>query len=498
MRPILIVLLLVGCTSPKPTSAPSPKQPLSPGAQVQAAAGGEQKNANALDERNRKDRAIDVANKAVDAANQGKFVEALAFFKEALAIHPQDDKNWYMLGLLEGHLRHTDEAVTAFREALKLAPANSEYHYRLGAALWRAGEDSSKRALAQPSLEQAIALDFKNYKAHHLLGRVFKIQGQPERAAEAWTKSIELHPTNSRSFVFLGELYIQWLKIDHAVAVLNLARNHVTDPEELGRVLFDLGLALNTQAKWPEAIWAYNLSLAAQPGYPDTMCQRGFAFASAGDVKQAKKALEDFLKTESGDQHLRQAALTQLYRPDYRRKKPRRTVRVTPKALADANASAPLPPIPELKVAAMVGDAHVVGEMLVLGDKQLEKKIKVRGYIVWIYDCAKAIRTPGMSKKTLKRLLATEPERCTRPHFHLGETSKLDSSRVVEVVEVPRKLRPDELKIMPQELISAQLPVPTLTLGQEVIVSGRWATHSPKGFLNSEGLLVYESIEPAK
>jgi hypothetical protein len=156
-----------------------------------------------------------------------------------------------------------------------------------------------------------------------------------------------------------------------------------------------------------------------------------------------------------------------------------------------------MPEVPDFEVPAMVGDAHRVREMVVQGNPLLDKKVKVRGYIVWIYDCAAAIRTPGMSEKKLRKILREHPENCTRPHFFLADTPKAPEADRIMVVEVPRPIRPDERRVLPKDVVDNWPKVPTLKLGQKVVVSGTWALTSPRGFRDSNGLLVYESIAPA-
>src|SRR5690349_10201763 len=81
-----------------------------------------------------------------------------------------------------------------------------------------------------------------------------------------------------------------------------------------------------------------------------------------------------------------------------------------------------LPAVPDFAMPQPNPDGtHPVSEMRLKGNKFLDTEVKVKGYVVWIYDCATAIRTPEMTDKQLATLLENEPERCSRPHFTVAD-----------------------------------------------------------------------------
>jgi hypothetical protein len=161
-----------------------------------------------------------------------------------------------------------------------------------------------------------------------------------------------------------------------------------------------------------------------------------------------------------------------------------------------------LPPVPEFTAPAANPDGtHSVQEMRLKGPKFLDTDVRVKGYVIWIYDCATAIRTPDMSEKDLQKLMADEPERCSRPNFYIGDTPDTVSDKGIWIVEVPRAARPDEKKALDdatlKEMDAAFKAVPAFKVGDQVVVSGKWALQSPKGFRNSDGLLIFSALEVA-
>lgn len=158
-----------------------------------------------------------------------------------------------------------------------------------------------------------------------------------------------------------------------------------------------------------------------------------------------------------------------------------------------------LPAVPEFKVPKSNPDgSHPVKEMLLKANKFIDTEVQVKGHVVWIYDCATALRTSDMSDKDVNKLLAEHPEKCTRPHFILGDLADTPPDRGLWVVEYPRPLRKDELKSFTDEMVTEEKTklagLPKFAIGDVVTVGGKWMTRSPKGFSNTRGLLVYGSM----
>lgn len=137
---------------------------------------------------------------------------------------------------------------------------------------------------------------------------------------------------------------------------------------------------------------------------------------------------------------------------------------------------------------------HSVREMRLKGRKLFETEVKIRGYVTWIYDCFAELRKPEMTEKQVQKMIDEDPSLCNRPHFFIGQTAETAPEKSLWVVEVPRELRKDELKGLSRSDRANLPPVPVFKLGDEVVVTGTWNQTSPKGFANSDGLLVYQSM----
>lgn len=118
----------------------------------------------------------------------------------------------------------------------------------------------------------------------------------------------------------------------------------------------------------------------------------------------------------------------------------------------------------------------------------LEQSVKIKGYVVFKYDCI-AVLGEKVYKET--------PEKCERPHFYIADQPNTSIEKSVWVVEVPRAPREDEKKVLPKSELNDPTiwpPEPKYAQGDEVVVEGTWSTKSPKGFVNSDGLLVFKGM----
>lgn len=146
-----------------------------------------------------------------------------------------------------------------------------------------------------------------------------------------------------------------------------------------------------------------------------------------------------------------------------------------------------LPAPPEFKEPPMHSDGtHSVTEVRRRGAKYLDQPIKIKGYVVYKYDCAALLG---------EKVAREQPDRCDRPHFYLADEQNASHERSIWVVEVPRAPREDEKKVYSKEELAKWPPEPKYAHGDLVVVEGTWATRSPIGFVNSDGLLVYRDMQ---
>ena len=181
------------------------------------------------------------------------------------------------------------------------------------------------------------------------------------------------------------------------------------------------------------------------------------------------------------------------------------------KAFAQGQEVAPikvnLPPSPSF-AASNIPVQYPSGEFSVLGlrknkDKYMDKDVKVKAYLVEIYECPPELRkcndelnekTKVARKKAIKKggdalVQDIQPERggcrpCDQPHFFIGDTPTVKKERALLIADYPVKdwdtgdPKPLEAKV-----------------GEQYIVTGTFSINSMTGFAASNGLLIHKKTE---
>ena len=127
-------------------------------------------------------------NQGVELAEQGKFPEAIAAFKQAIQIYPKYENAHNNLGLALGSQQKYTEAVAAFNQALTINPSNFETYNNLGIALGSQGKFSE----AVAAFHRAIEINPVDPISHQNLGIAFWSQGEVSAAVDSLQKARQL------------------------------------------------------------------------------------------------------------------------------------------------------------------------------------------------------------------------------------------------------------------------------------------------------------------
>ena len=162
-------------------------------------------------------------------SSQGRHVEAIAHFEQALVEKPDDTKVLFALGNTASHLGLAGAAEQFFRRVLALEPARLEATVQLANLLRAQGQHNAAIALLEP----ALAREPQSPELHLTLGSAFREQGDFDRAARQYEQALAARP-------------------NYAPALANLAdmRADAGDPQA-ARTLYDC--AIKADPKNPQA-----------------------------------------------------------------------------------------------------------------------------------------------------------------------------------------------------------------------------------------------------
>ena len=170
-----------------------------------------------------------------------------------------------------------------------------------------------------------------------------------------------------------------------------------------------------------------------------------------------------------------------------------------------------LPAVPDFALPPANADgSHSVKELRVKGRKLLDTDITVKGIVTWAYECATAVRQPGMTDKDVQKMIDDDPTKCERAKFYVGDTADTPAEKSLWVVDVPRAYNKLELERIkkkdrtmamypdrcePDEKDPKKMICPPYAVGDQVEITGSWKMASPHSERNSDGLLVYKTMK---
>ncbi|RPJ50012.1 MAG: tetratricopeptide repeat protein, partial [Acidobacteria bacterium] len=244
-------------------------------------------------------------DRAWKLGERGETHAAIAEWRKALAISPDDAKTHNNLGIVLWRTGDFDEAVTHYRKALELKPHYPEASNNLGVAFVRQGEWD----YAITHFRQALETYPDSADLHNNLGRAYAGKGQTGKAIEHWRTAVRLKPQSADARNNLGTGLFRAEKWDQAIVELQKA---LEISPGFVQARFNLGRAFAKKGTTEEAIREWQKALESNPGFVDAHLTLGEALCSQGKTQEAlthwKTALA--LAIEQNQTSLAEAAKT--------------------------------------------------------------------------------------------------------------------------------------------------------------------------------------------
>lgn len=165
-----------------------------------------------------------LANKKIEEGwrlyDDGKYIEAVAMFSQAIGVDEKNSSAYYGRGTAYAKQRKYTQAVVDYNKAIKLNFSNAHIYHNRGNAY--KGQGNFTQAILD--YNKAIELNPKDaYLSYHNRGKVYVIQEKYVQALDDFTKSIDLNPNYANAYEFRGIVYkllgnIQQAKTDFAKA----------------------------------------------------------------------------------------------------------------------------------------------------------------------------------------------------------------------------------------------------------------------------------------
>ncbi len=203
-----------------------------------------------------------------------------SLWRATLARNPSAAMAWFNLGDTLAKKGRHDEAIASFRRALELRPNDAAGHNDLACELVVIGQPLA----AIPLFERALVLRPGYAEVHNNLGNAFRSLGRIAEATAQYEKALAAKPDYPEAHNNLAcELSAQGRLADaltHFETAIRLQPDHATAHGNRANVLRDVG-------RWPEAFASYERALQLNPKSAETLANYALALATAGRTGDA-------------------------------------------------------------------------------------------------------------------------------------------------------------------------------------------------------------------
>jgi tetratricopeptide (TPR) repeat protein len=219
---------------------------------------------------------------------QGDLEAAISSLQTALNLNPEEYARAYAhnsLGTVQLDQGNLDEAAFHFRQSITLRPQNLLSHTNLGTVLRSQG----KLEEAVQCFQTALSLNSSYAFTHYGLGLVLKQQGKWQEAAVCLCQAITLDPNQVDAHTELGEMLLAQGQLDQAIISLQAA---LTLNPVNASVQDRLGVALQAQSRLTEAVHYLREATRLNPNSSSSLNNLSIALAEQGNLEEAAACLQ--------------------------------------------------------------------------------------------------------------------------------------------------------------------------------------------------------------
>lgn len=221
---------------------------------------------------------------AVDSHQSGRFDEAIRWYRQTLALQPNNAAALCNMGLALSSQSKMTEAIASYRQAIAIQPAFPEAYINLGIALKEQGD----LAGAIDSYRAAIAIRGDIPEAHKNLGNALVERNRLEEAVASYAQAAALKPDDAELHANIGKALIGLGKREEAIASLRRAASITPEDAETH---FLLGGALKREGKLDDAVHSLRQATRHRPDWAEALINLGNALTEQGALEEAASSL---------------------------------------------------------------------------------------------------------------------------------------------------------------------------------------------------------------
>lgn len=237
--------------------------------------------------------------------NRGDFVErAIAEYKKAMEADPDSLFLRVELAELYWRMGRIADAVRDAEAVLKINPDQEDAHRLLANIYWRNLGDPQPDKVAKESLAKAIEhfealsrIDPTDNDNYLVLGRLYRLNNQKDKAEEAFRKVLNADPDSRSALASLAQLYFDHGDYEEAIEQLK----KIPESDMDGGLMGMLAYAYSQARDYDNAVAMYEKALAQNGDNQELRRAYADALANAGKSVAARTELQKILKQEPDD-----------------------------------------------------------------------------------------------------------------------------------------------------------------------------------------------------
>ncbi len=243
--------------------------------------------------------------------NRGDYVErAIAEYKKAIAADPSSLFLRVQLAELYWRVTRVSDAINEANAILKTNPNYVEAH-RLLAHIYLGTLGKAQAGKSVPEIlhktitqfEAVVRLDPSDSESALILGRLYKVSNEPQKAEAIFKRILENNPDSHNVLVNLTQVYYDQGEYQKIIHLLKSVPENRMDPS----LLYLLGNAYRQTHNLSSAESSFQQALQREPDSQRLRRAYAEALMQDGKMQEARNQLEQILKVspQDGDTYLR-------------------------------------------------------------------------------------------------------------------------------------------------------------------------------------------------
>lgn len=232
---------------------------------------------------------------ALDLHRNGQLAQAETYYRQFLAVQPDNAFALHLLGLVYQQTQRFSQAVNLIGQALAIEPDNADYLNNYGAALRANGQ----LELAIASYRKALQITPNDFDLQNNLGNAYLELKHYEEAAGCYRRVLRQFPNNKDIRAALGAALQSYGFESHDKGLYKQAEAAYEEAISLhprdGALYYNLGNAQRELGKSEAALKSYQQALKLMPDDADVYNNLGNVLRETGKLREAIAAYQTAL-----------------------------------------------------------------------------------------------------------------------------------------------------------------------------------------------------------